>query len=388
MKANFYRSILMLCMTILCVITTQAQFNNGSIPTNRSNALLAQRFQGLHPNEDETEVLFGTPDLNTRGNSDNYDFENESEIRFTIIYNPSRDEFTNETETFRGNRREDDENGRIRNIRDFVGNRKRADLPNMNYLQLEMGNGNPPGHRGQITIDQLELNGQDIHESYTIDPRDNRTVYLLDATLASGFTLTGRIRMTGSFHDNNNSRRNNFIQFTTGYYFDFGTLPLEFTSIKGFAENSQNRINFTTADNHEGKTFFIERSADGKQYETIGQVAVAPGRTGQYSFIDKTPLSNGFYRVRGVNILDRMVYSDVIRINQSLSTMRVINQIGRTELIFSESRARSINVFSFNGQLVKQLNFNSNRHSFDHQGMQKGMYVMQVNGEAIKIMVL
>lgn len=389
MKTIFYKSMLMLCLTILCAVSSEAQLNNGSIPPNRSNALLAQRFQGLHPSEGDMDVIYGTPVLTERGNSEDFDFDNEPEIRFTISFNPSRNEFSNEVDTYdsRG-RREDNENGRINNLRNFLGNRKAADLANMNYLQLEMGIGNNGNNRGTMIIDQLVLNGRNIQETYTVGRSDNNSVYLLDQTLASGFTLTGRIRMTGSFNDNGNQRRNNFVQFSTGYYYDFSTLPLEFTGIKGFAENAQNRINFTTADNHEAKIFYIERSADGMKYETIGQVATVSGRTGQYTFIDKTPLQNGFYRIRGVNILDRMVYSDVIRINQSFSTMRVINQIGRTELIFSEAQARNIKLYSFSGQLVKQINFNSNRHAFDHQGLQKGMYVMQVNGEAIKIMVL
>lgn len=389
MKTILLKSIPMLCLTILCAVSSEAQFNNGAIPVNRSNALLAQRFQGLHPNEGDAEVIYGTPDLTARGNSDDFDFENETEIRFTISYNPSRDEFTNNVDTYdnRG-RREDRGNGRINNLRNFLGNRKSADLANMNYLQLDMGIGNNGNNRGTMIIDQLVLNGRNIQETYTVSRGNNNSVHLLDATLANGFTLTGRMRITGDFHSNSNTRRSNFVQFSTGYFFDFATLPLEFTSIKGFAENGQNRINFTTADNHEAKTFYIERSEDGMKYETIGQVATVNGRTGQYTFIDKTPLQNGFYRVRGVNILDRMVYSDVIRINQSFSTMRVINQVGRTELIFSESKARNIKLFSFSGQLVKQINFNSNRHAFDHQGLQKGMYVMQVNGEAIKIMVL
>ena len=389
MKTILYKSMLMLCLTILCAVSSEAQLNNGSVPANRSNALLAQRFQGLHPSEGDVDVFYGTPDLTANGNSEDYDFDNEPEIRFTISFNPSRNEFNNEVDTYdsRG-RSQNNENGRINNLRNFLGNRKAADLSNMNYLQLEMGIGSNGNNRGTMIIDQLVLNGRNIQETYTVGRNDNNTVYLLDQTLASGFTLTGRIRMTGSFNGNSNQRRNNFVQFSTGYYYDFSTLPLEFTSIKGFAENAQNRINFTTADNHEAKTFYIERSQDGMKYETIGQVATVSGRTGQYTFIDKTPLQNGFYRIRGVNILDRMVYSDVIRINQSFSTMRVINQIGRTELIFSEAQARNIKLYSFSGQLVKQINFNSNRHAFDHQGLQKGMYVMQVNGEAIKIMVL
>lgn len=389
MKTIFYKSMLMLCLTILCAVSSEAQFNNGAVSANRSTVLLANRLQGFHPNEGKVDVLYGTPELTTRGNSQTYDFDNESEIRFSITYSPSIDEFTNEVNINdnRG-RRVVNGNGKINNLRNFLGNRKSAELANMNYLQLDMSVGSNGANRGTMIIDQLVLNGRNIQETYTLNRGNNNSVYLLDATLANGFTLTGRIRITGSFHNNANQRRNNFVQFSSGYFYDFATLPLEFTSIKGFAENGQNRINFTTADNHEAKTFYIERSNDGMKYETIGQVATINGSTGQYSFIDKTPIQNGFYRIRGVNILDRMVYSDVIRINQSFSTMRVINQIGRTEIIFSESKARNIKLFSFSGQLVKQINFNSNRHAFDHQGLQKGMYVMQINGEAIKIMVL
>ncbi|MBL7768966.1 MAG: T9SS type A sorting domain-containing protein [Flavipsychrobacter sp.] len=385
MKTIFYKSMLMLCLTILCAVTSEAQFNNGAIPANRSNALLAQRIEDINPSRNNAVVNYGTPNLSNSSERQNYTFQNQPEIRFSISYNPQNNEFTNQTAAYSGTTRRANQSGRIQNIRDFVGNSRRADLQNMNYIQMNLSLGNNNGHRGTMTIDQLELNGQAIHESYSLSGNTSETVYLLDASLAGGFTLTGRIRMNGGFHPNS---QNNFVQFTTGYYFDFGTLPLEFTSIKGFAENGQNRINFTTADNHEAKTFYIERSADGMKYENIGQVATVNGRTGQYTFIDKTPLQNGFYRIRGVNILDRMVYSDVIRINQSFSTMRVINQVGRTELIFSETKTRNIKLYSFSGQLVKQINFNSNRHAFDHQGLQKGMYVMQVNGEAIKIMVL
>lgn len=385
MKTIFYKSMLMLCLTILCAVTSEAQFNNGAIPANRSNALLAQRIEDINPSRNNAVVNYGTPNLSNSSERQNYTFQNQPEIRFSISYNPQNNELTNQTAAYSGTTRRANQSGRIQNIRDFVGNSRRADLQNMNYIQMNLSLGNNNGHRGTMTIDQLELNGQAIHESYSLSGNTSETVYLLDASLAGGFTLTGRIRMNGGFHPNS---QNNFVQFTTGYYFDFGTLPLEFTSIKGFAENGQNRINFTTADNHEAKTFYIERSADGMKYENIGQVATVNGRTGQYTFIDKTPLQNGFYRIRGVNILDRMVYSDVIRINQSFSTMRVINQVGRTELIFSETKTRNIKLYSFSGQLVKQINFNSNRHAFDHQGLQKGMYVMQVNGEAIKIMVL
>lgn len=169
----------------------------------------------------------------------------------------------------------------------------------------------------------------------------------------------------------------------------FGILPLEFTNIKGVAENGQNRITFTTADNHEAKIFYVERSEDGKVYQDIGEIATIHGRIGQYSFIDKSPLNNGFYRIRGVNILDRMVYSDVIRINQKLTTsLRVINQVGSTELIFSDNKERNVRIYTLSGQLVKQFNFNSNRHYFQHQNLRKGMYVMQVNDNAIKLMVL
>lgn len=388
MKTILDRSILMLCLAILCAFESVSQLNSGSLPGNRTESIIAQRYRGLRSSGGTggQELYFGTPDLGNNRNRSGFDFNYQPVVEFTMRFDPNQDQISHESRIIANNGGRSTPNASISSFRNFVGNQKASQLQNINYIQIELRLNGNNNDNGQVIIDNLTLNGVSIQESISVNRNGVATAYILDKNIARGFTLTGRMRMLGNSF--NNSAEANKLEITSGYFYDFTTLPLEFTSIKGFAENAQNRINFTTADNHEAKTFYIERSQDGMKYETIGQVATVSGRTGQYTFIDKTPLQNGFYRIRGVNILDRMVYSDVIRINQSFSTMRVINQIGRTELIFSEAQARNIKLFSFSGQLVKQINFNSNRHAFDHQGLQKGMYVMQVNGEAIKIMVL
>ncbi|MCU0384707.1 MAG: T9SS type A sorting domain-containing protein [Flavihumibacter sp.] len=388
MKTILYKSMLMLLLTILCAFESVSQLNRGSLPSDRTESILAQRYRAIR-NSGGTggqELYFGTPDLGNNGNRRGFDFNYQPLIEFTMTFDPNQDQIRHESRIIANNGNRSTPGASISSLRSFLGNQKASQLQNINYIQIELRLSGNNNDNGQVTIENLELNGVSINETISVDRNGIASAYLLDRNLARGFTLTGRMRITGNRF--NNSPEGNKMEISSGYFYDFTTLPLEFTSIKGFAENGQNRINFTTADNHEAKTFYIERSEDGMKYETIGQVATVNGRTGQYTFIDKTPLLNGFYRIRGVNILDRMVYSDVIRINQSFSTMRVINQVGRTEIIFSESKARNIKLFSFSGQLVKQINFNSNRHAFDHQGLQKGMYVMQVNGEAIKIMVL
>lgn len=165
-------------------------------------------------------------------------------------------------------------------------------------------------------------------------------------------------------------------------------IPLEYSSIKGWTEQRQNRIEFTTLDLHETKQFVIERSLDGKIFESIGRPTSNSTRATAFRFIDNYPPPSAFYRVCGLNNVERPVYSEIIRINQGATKLTVINQPGSTSLLFANAEPRIAYLYSFSGQLIQEINMPNNRHTISHNELKKGMYVLQLNGQALKIMVL
>ncbi|MEO6915166.1 MAG: right-handed parallel beta-helix repeat-containing protein [Chitinophagaceae bacterium] len=77
------------------------------------------------------------------------------------------------------------------------------------------------------------------------------------------------------------------------------SLPLTFTSFKGTRLENTVRLEWDLSDNGPGLMQQVERSSDGKQFRKIG-VVEALSKTGRasYSFIDKEPAKENYYRIR------------------------------------------------------------------------------------------
>ena len=79
--------------------------------------------------------------------------------------------------------------------------------------------------------------------------------------------------------------------------FDIVPLPTLLTTFKASESGATNNLTWSSAHEDGGTTFHIERSADGKTYEEIGEMP-ARGSNSNYTFTDNAPLSGyNFYRL-------------------------------------------------------------------------------------------
>ncbi len=87
-------------------------------------------------------------------------------------------------------------------------------------------------------------------------------------------------------------------------------------SFSGESEDCQNRISWVTANEINYDHWTVERSDDGNQFRALGRV----GSVGQgdgpthYSYVDQSPLPEGFYRLKGVSRDGEETHSQVIEI--------------------------------------------------------------------------
>jgi hypothetical protein len=118
-------------------------------------------------------------------------------------------------------------------------------------------------------------------------------------------------------------------------------LPIELVSFDGKFEGNQAMLEWNTASEKNNQFFYVERSADGLKFETVGQVkGVGNSAIGShYNFIDSPldPSQNEFYyRLRQTDYDNRTSYSPVIRVG----TMAAEN----APKIYFDNASNSINI--------------------------------------------
>lgn len=361
--------------------TANAQMATGPLPVNEITPILSNKYLGLRTSNSTAEFLYvGTPDLAALANRRALSFRYQPTVEFTITYDRLAGTFSNTTRTINGSGATVvNTTTTINDIMNFVGSTKAAFNNKINYLQMNIRTSNTAGQNGQVFVENLKLNGADVGGTYQGFGTNNLDFYMLNATFSTGFTLTGTIRLTGTF---NGDQEKNFVDFTWGHYTGFSTLPLGFTSFKGTAENNKrNKLTWTTADNHEGKYFEVQRSEDGRSYSTIGTVQVSEEKqTGNYSYYDTRPVSNAWYRIKAVDINSKFIYSAAIRVSQRLGETRVLQQTGSTELLFPDVQNRSVTVYNMSGMIMQKGTASGINYTITHQNLKKGVYVFRVNG--------
>jgi hypothetical protein len=92
------------------------------------------------------------------------------------------------------------------------------------------------------------------------------------------------------------------------------TVPVELIQFKGTSINATNRLEWTTAQERNADYFEVQRSADGKIFDALGQQkATNTSRLTTYIFEDKKPLPNvNYYRLRMVDNDNSFKYSPIV----------------------------------------------------------------------------
>lgn len=100
------------------------------------------------------------------------------------------------------------------------------------------------------------------------------------------------------------------------------SLPIELIDFKGTVSNQSVDLNWSTATEINSEKFIIERSSDGKEFESIGEQASSGNSktTKEYAYTDGNPVAGkNYYRLKSVDLDGSFAYSKIIMVIHSES---------------------------------------------------------------------
>jgi len=175
-------------------------------------------------------------------------------------------------------------------------------------------------------------------------------------------------------------------------------LPVKFESFTVESGASGALLKWSTSFEFNNAKYIVEKSADGRSYQTVGEVAGAANSVelNKYTFTDASFRTGdvAFYRLKQVDFDGTSTFSKVVYINSSREksqTLRIapnpfVNEdIQLIGIGSSELNKKNIRVFNMAGT---QINFEftgSNAIRLD-PSLPKGMYFLNVNGNSYKLL--
>ncbi|MFT3980206.1 MAG: T9SS type A sorting domain-containing protein [Ferruginibacter sp.] len=171
--------------------------------------------------------------------------------------------------------------------------------------------------------------------------------------------------------------------------FSYAVLPvtlLEFT-----ARNNQASVDlyWKTGSEINASHFIVERSADGLQYEAIGQVAALNSSNGgSYSYTDVNPLNGiNYYRLKEVDINGSYTYSEVVTVTREAYTNIVIAPNPASDYFKISSSSQEVlklAIYTTAGQQVTAGSYRSG-DQVNISKLSPGMYIVIINSKAYKL---
>lgn len=170
----------------------------------------------------------------------------------------------------------------------------------------------------------------------------------------------------------------------------FSTMPVKFTGF--FAKKSGQHVQLTwsTSDEINNSHFQIQRSIDGRTWNTIGEVTAGSSAANQYAFTDRSIPSAAtiFYRLKQVDNDGQFLFSTIKTIHADRSTAIATIYPASAQTIAVEFNEQlkgkiMVRVVSINGQALVEKIFTepAYRMLLNIPAATKGLYVVQVIGE-------
>ncbi len=96
-----------------------------------------------------------------------------------------------------------------------------------------------------------------------------------------------------------------------------GPLPVNFANVQARAETAYTTISWSNLTESDVDYYAVERSVDGRNFEVIGKLQPKANNYSKqdYSFVDASPLTSGFYRVKAVEFNATTKTSIVLRVS-------------------------------------------------------------------------
>lgn len=226
------------------------------------------------------------------------------------------------------------------------------------------------------------------------------------------FTTLGNTQIGISRHDGISwsfppiqTSGNNTTNVVTANFSAFGVfavaditlvLPVKFGVIKAYEKQNGIQLDWKVYSENKVRNYEIERSADGRNYTSVGLLPALYNNTGggDYGFFDANPLAGtSYYRIKNNDLDGKSAYSIVIRVNRnktvpglSLYPNPVTNGIVLLQGSDLNRGKYKINIFGANGQEIFKQQITHNGGTLTHtielpQTTSKGVYMFTVKDE-------
>jgi hypothetical protein len=162
-------------------------------------------------------------------------------------------------------------------------------------------------------------------------------------------------------------------------------LPVTFTGFEAKKVANNVILNWKVAGEENVSRYDVERSYDGRNFETISSVT----KTGQdsYTYTDANSNSTAYYRIKNVDNDNKFKYSTIIRIVNGRSdiVLRAFPQPVQSQLTLQHptvSGRTLLSISTADGRVVRSLTLadGSMQTTVDLSGLQAGMYMLRYDG--------
>ena len=170
-------------------------------------------------------------------------------------------------------------------------------------------------------------------------------------------------------------------------------LPVEFTQFTARASANDISLNWSTASESNCDYFSIERSSDGRKYESIGQVQAAGNSSSlsQYSYTDYDPVTGiTYYRLKQVDLDASYTYSESLNIvfKPNNKEIKIYPIPSEGTMTIESKQAISIIITDLNGKVVFDRFYTTGQTDINLRNLGKGLYLYRIverkSGTALK----
>jgi len=173
-------------------------------------------------------------------------------------------------------------------------------------------------------------------------------------------------------------------------------LPIELISFTGVKEGSYNRINWSTASEINNQFQIIERSANGSDNWTEvnrQEGHVLSLEVNEYTFLDRFPLAESYYRLKAVDFDGFTEYSEVIVIKREATVIEFaltaspnpFSDVTELYIHSGSEEVTTITITDVTGKVVMNKNISValgvNILEIDGSDFNTGIYFVQINSK-------
>jgi hypothetical protein len=174
----------------------------------------------------------------------------------------------------------------------------------------------------------------------------------------------------------------------------FAPLPLTWLSFTPIAQNnSQSLLQWTTAQEQNTKDFYIEHSADGINWVTIGSLPAAgnSNSTINYNFVHTNPVMGlNYYRIKQTDVDSRYSYSPVrmLSFTKTLQPFTILgNPVTNGVFTLQVNIATSLAFYTADGKLLWRQQVNAGTKTIDVSRYAKGIYFLKTITTTQKVVI-